>query len=180
MFTNATRPSDFVRVILCVAFLAASESPLAKAEQSRFPRAESIAPNLTAVRDGELAAAVWRAVRGAQRLLARADCQAVLDDFVDASGRPLRKVSRVSTSSPDDWLAHIIFRDGDGAAVCTHAAAFTVVGSRVVFVCPRQFAALHRSDAELIVIHELLHTLGLGERPPTSREIDRVIARRCG
>jgi hypothetical protein len=30
------------------------------------------------------------------------------------------------------------------------------------------------------VIHETLHTLGLGENPPSSAEIDSAVARRCG
>jgi hypothetical protein len=34
--------------------------------------------------------------------------------------------------------------------------------------------------AELLVIHELLHTLGLGENPPSSVDITRVVTSRCG
>jgi hypothetical protein len=34
--------------------------------------------------------------------------------------------------------------------------------------------------AESIVIHEMLHTLGLGENPPTSLEITRQVQLRCG
>jgi hypothetical protein len=179
MFTSPDRRSSLVGVFLCLLFLVAAQSPVASAEQSRFPAAASIAPNLAALSDGELAAAVWRAVRGAERRLAKAECQRVLDDFVDSGGRPLRDALPVAASASDEWLAHIIFRDGRDAAVCRHAAAFTSVGSRLVFVCPQGFRAVHRSVAELIVIHELLHTLGLGERPPASHEIDRAVARRC-
>jgi hypothetical protein len=35
-----------------------------------------------------------------------------------------------------------------------------------------------RRRAEFIIIHELLHSLGLGENPPTDRVIDAQIARR--
>jgi hypothetical protein len=33
--------------------------------------------------------------------------------------------------------------------------------------------------AEFIVIHELLHTLGLGENPPTPQDITRRVKARC-
>jgi hypothetical protein len=179
MFNHPDRPSSRVRVFLSLMFLIAAQAPFPRAAPFRFPAPESGAPNLAALTDGELAASVWRAVRGAQGRLAKAECQRVLDDFVDSSGCPLRNALPVESSASDQWLAHIIFRNGGGAAVCKHAAAFTRVGSRVVFVCPQRFTAVHRSVGELVVIHELLHTLGLGERPPTSHEIDRVVARRC-
>jgi hypothetical protein len=41
-------------------------------------------------------------------------------------------------------------------------------------------AARQASQAEIAVIHEALHTLGLGENPPDSREITRRVAERCG
>jgi hypothetical protein len=34
--------------------------------------------------------------------------------------------------------------------------------------------------AEAIIIHEALHTLGLREDPPSSREITRRVVKRCG
>ena len=33
--------------------------------------------------------------------------------------------------------------------------------------------------AEVVVIHEALHTLGLGENPPSSAEISIRVAARC-
>jgi hypothetical protein len=41
-------------------------------------------------------------------------------------------------------------------------------------------AARNASRAEIAVIHEALHTLGLGENPPDSREITRLVTERCG
>jgi hypothetical protein len=74
-----------------------------------------------------------------------------------------------------------MFRDGATSAACSGAvAAFTGPGSRVVFVCGARFAEIDRGRAELVVIHELLHTLGLGELPPRSSEIDRAVATSCG
>ena len=45
------------------------------------------------------------------------------------------------------------------------------------------FAAQRRHDrrqTEVILIHETLHTLGLGENPPSSREITSRVLARCG
>jgi hypothetical protein len=34
-------------------------------------------------------------------------------------------------------------------------------------------------EAEVCLIHDMLHTLGLGENPPTSSEITQRVKRRC-
>lgn len=136
---------------------------------------------LLAITDGELAAAVIRAVRGASRRLGQPSCAAILDEFKTEAGRSLSDVLSSLAISAPGALARIIFRDGREAAACrTGVAAFTGPGSRVVFVCGQRFQGIGRSRAEHVIIHEMLHTLGLGERPPLPVEIDRVIARRCG
>jgi hypothetical protein len=118
----------------------------------------------------------------ARRRLRRQDCVQVLHQFSDSSGRSLSDVLSSLALTPAGALSRIIFRDGRGAAACRSApiAAFTGAGSRVVFICGDWFMKVGRDDAERIVIHELLHTLGLGERPPTPGQIDRAVARRCG
>lgn len=177
MFDRFRLRSGFARLSLCGLWLMTSSERPVLAGPAGSP---GLVPNVTTVKDGALAAAIHRAVRGAQRRLERADCQRVLDEFADAAGRTLRTASSAQGPSPDAWLGRIIFRDGRDAATCTRAAAFTGVGSRVVFICPRWFTSVSRSEAELIVIHELLHTLGLSELPPTPHQIDQAIARRCG
>jgi hypothetical protein len=50
-------------------------------------------------------------------------------------------------------------------------------------VCGRRFAyyfALDRAQGEIIIIHELLHSLGLGENPPSSAAITKMVEQRCG
>ena len=49
-----------------------------------------------------------------------------------------------------------------------------------MFLCGERFTRIGGPEAELILIHEMLHTLGLGERPPTTRQIDQVVIRHCG
>jgi hypothetical protein len=47
-------------------------------------------------------------------------------------------------------------------------------------MCGREFRNRNRTAAEIIIIHEFLHVLGLGENPPTSDEITERVAARCG
>ena len=59
---------------------------------------------------------------------------------------------------------------------------FTTPGSKVVFVCGRQLERMARQDRgylSVLVIHEVLHTLGLGENPPSSNTITIRVANRC-
>jgi hypothetical protein len=50
-----------------------------------------------------------------------------------------------------------------------------------VTVCPG-FVRLQRDQpgrAKILVIHEVLHTLGLGDNPPSSAEITERVEARC-
>ena len=50
-------------------------------------------------------------------------------------------------------------------------------------VCVDRFAerfALKTRDGELLILHELLHTLGLMENPPSSAAVSAVVRERCG
>jgi len=142
----------------------------------------SLTAKVEKIRDGELASAIDRAVRGAMRRLQGAKCARVFDDFSDGDGRSLSGVLAEMAGHQSDPASRAIFRDGREHMTCrtSPVAAFTGPGSRVVFVCRNRFGTIGRERAELIIIHELLHTLGLREQPPAPGEIDRVVARRCG
>jgi len=56
---------------------------------------------------------------------------------------------------------------------------FTVDGA-AVFVCGTSFQTLARGARANALIHEMLHTLGLRENPPSSAEITRRVTERCG
>jgi hypothetical protein len=77
----------------------------------------------------------------------------------------------------------VLFYDGSNEGPCRRPRvhAFTAPGSRVVWVCPSlgRLAAAEPGRAESIVIHEVLHTLGLAENPPTSDDITAAVERRC-
>jgi hypothetical protein len=180
-----SRPAGVVAVgralVICLS-LATWPASLAHGQTVEAPGSAESLPDFVGFNDGELKAALERAVRGAVRRLERDTCLEVLREFSDSGGRRLDDVLSSLALTPPSSLSRVIFRDGRDTSTCRTAptAAFTGAGSRVVFICGNTFARIDRSEAELIVIHELLHTLGLGERPPTSDQIDRAVARRCG
>jgi hypothetical protein len=140
------------------------------------------APFRVRVPHNDVAQAVRRALAGADRLLGEPACQEVLTDFRDASARTLKEVLDGNEVSARAYLRWIVFSDGRGLKACGNGTlAVTEPGSRVVFICPTAFAEAasgHPEEAETALIHEMLHTLGLGENPPRSRDItDRVRAR---
>jgi len=126
-----------------------------------------------------------RVLDGARERLGEPRCQQVLDDFSDAQGRSLRLRLLNAGRSPESYLELILFYDGRRQPRCAQKGvlAVTHVGSRAVYICPEELRARARRNpawAEATLIHEALHTLGLGENPPSSQEITSQVLRRCG
>jgi hypothetical protein len=148
-------------------------------------RASAQTPVLFGFLDGETRTAVQRAVEGATARLSRPGCRDLFADLTDEVGERLSTKLQKSGRSPAEAFALLRFVD-DGAAPQCRAAktlAFTQAGSPVIRVCGRQFRnrfAQNRTTTEMIVIHEFLHALGLGENPPTSEAITNLVAARCG
>ena len=68
--------------------------------------------------------------------------------------------------------------------VCRSASAFTTIGGSKVWLCG-YFGWLSDSDGAEILLHEALHSAGLGEQPldpegPTAAEIDEMVKNKCG
>jgi hypothetical protein len=129
---------------------------------------------------------VSRAIDGAKRLLEAPRCQQVLDEFADISGASLRMVLAEANVTPSEFLLRLRYADGDHSRQCQRSddlAAYTTPGNRVIFICSERFD-IHFRDrmktAEMIIIHEMLHAVGLGENPPTSSEITARVTKRCG
>lgn len=128
-------------------------------------------------------AAVERAREGAARRLAEAECRKVFSDFHDVGGRTLAKNLEQWAMDPAQYVRIVPFVDGTGEHICRREHVMLVSTPNVprVIVCPR-FAEVERlrpEAAPIMVIHEVLHTLGLGENPPTSAEITRQVEARC-
>jgi len=127
-------------------------------------------------------ATVARALEGAARRLALPGCQAVLDEFADALGRPLRGVLEASRVSAPEYLGGVLFYDAPPGLCRTGALAVTTPGSRAILVCGSRFArqmGKNPRHAEAILIHEALHSLGLGENPPSSDYVTERVRARC-
>lgn len=168
------------RLAVVAAFLGVCSTPFAAAEQSLALKVWIAAP--------DAADAVQRAAEGAHRRLKEHTCRLVLSDFVDASGRSLQQNLDQLGLTAADYLSFVILVDAvdrettKTASPCRNPGtlAFTTPGSRVVNVCTPQFSASKRAIAENALIHEMLHTLGLGENPPSSSEITQRVRKRCG
>ena len=128
---------------------------------------------------------VRRALDGAAQRLRSPRCQALLSEFRDERGLPLRHRLDELQASATSYLPLVVFLDGSERTQCqTNMGlfAYTTRGSRVVFVCGGRFERGWRRNplrAEAVLIHEALHTLGLGEDPPSSVEITRRVELRC-
>jgi hypothetical protein len=129
------------------------------------------------------AAALGRARTGAVRRLQAEECQKVLTDFTDAQGRPLQETLEERAKAPGEYVEAIPFIDGSRLSLCQKPNVYlvSVPGLPRVYVC-KAFAAFELGQpgiAESMVIHEALHTLGLGENPPSSGEITARVEARC-
>ena len=141
----------------------------------------SDASNVRLVHNSERFAVV-RALGGAARMLGEPECQALLDEFADASGRPLRAALQASGLHAPEYLDGVVFYDAPARFCEASALAVTMPGSRAVLVCGSRFVRQmerNRRHAEAILVHEAFHSLGLGEKPPSSDYITERIRARC-
>ena len=115
--------------------------------------------------------------------LGQPGCGAVLDGFNDPSGRSLEH--RLATLSVDvqTYLTMLVFIDGTRETPCrTGVLAFTTPGSRVIRICVDQLKQAWQQSPDHTIanfIHEMLHSLGLSENPPSSAEITSRILAAC-
>jgi hypothetical protein len=136
--------------------------------------------------NGRARMTVKDAIDGAIRRLARPTCRQLFTEFTDQAGQSLATALAALRQAPADVLADLYFVEADDTNQCRSGkttAAFTTPGSRVIHICGTQFAdrfAVKVRGGEILIIHELLHALGLGENPPSSSEISHAVMLRCG
>ena len=127
---------------------------------------------------------------GATKRLQATECQKLLTDFSDLQGRALRERLEASGLSAGDYLQTIVFVDGSSTRSCQRSDVLFVAspGAAIVAVCHAEgmpFSRLAQARlrnpwfAETLLIHEMLHTLGLGEDPPTTQQITWQVKQRC-
>jgi hypothetical protein len=119
------------------------------------------------------------------------ECGKLLTDFTDGGGRTLESNLRPLGVSASEYLLQISFLDGSRLPACRTLEVImaTTPGVPRVFVCPagagKVTSRLSRMEfergsvAEAMVIHEMLHTLGLGENPPSTFDITDRVRERC-
>jgi len=166
--------------------LAALAALLLAASVSRAQETAESSSALPMIHPRGLNAIVRMAVIEAHRRLGNPQCQQIFSDFNDASNRALNAKLEEIGQTGQSYLGWIWFVDGGSEGRCAQAdvSAFTSPGSQVVRICGDRFTrAITRRGIGFLataVIHEELHSLGLGENPPSSTEITRRVEFRCG
>ena len=123
---------------------------------------------------------VQRAVYLARARLGRPSCAAVFEDFSLPDGRTLQSELDRRRIGPQELVKSLLFVDGIRATACGNGRSvlITTPGSLLIRVCPG-FAQVGSGLSASLIIHESLHALGLGENPPSSRDITNRVERRC-
>ena len=125
-----------------------------------------------------------QAINGAHQWLEEPACQQVFSDFQALDGTVLSDVLAERQLTPQEHLGRLAFWDGSHLRQCRvpGIAFVTGPGYAIIYVCPSGFRRLTRAprEARATVIHEVLHSLGMGENPPSPREITRQVMERCG
>lgn len=170
-----------LRLVLPAAALFAVSPPCSASAAP--PKQAGIAPAFRVLIPGRAADALRRRLAGARRRLDQRRCQSVLNEFSDEAGRPLAVRLGELGVTPQEYLERVLFEDGSALRPCASRKVLAVTnpGSPVIFICPEFGAVAHFDpvEAELILIHEVLHSLGLGEDPPSSVEITQRVEKRC-
>jgi hypothetical protein len=127
---------------------------------------------------------VRHTVEGARARVATASCQGLLEEFKTPDGTSLKERLESDGSSLEARLQGLHFFDASELPACRSSGiyAFTRPALGAVYVCTSRFTAARLQDpalAEAVVIHELLHTIGLGEYPPTPEHITARVKDRC-
>ena len=125
---------------------------------------------------------VQRGIEAAVSRLHQPRCHQLFAEFSDRKGVPVVRTLEDLKVTPEEYLTHWIrFVEGSRQPVCRNGdiAAFTRPGSRVIYICSARVAAFDAPRGDIVIIHEMLHSLGLGENPPTSKQITARVLQRC-
>ena len=141
-------------------------------------------PRLVRIPDPVAGRATLGALDAAVTRFEDAGCRQILLDFADRDGRPLQDRLTSLRVDLDQYVSMLVFYDGTRAKTCEKGAlAFTQPGSRVIHVCIDRLKSVQSDQPEYVIaalIHEILHTLGLEENPPSSSDITRRVNALCG
>jgi hypothetical protein len=161
-----------------------SKQPKADSASTAAPATPRTQPRLVRIPDPLARRATVSALNTAVARFEDAACRKILLDFTDRDGLPLEDRLTSLRLDFDHYVSTLVFYDGTRSRTCDKGAmAFTAPGSRVVYVCVNEVMQVHLGRPEYVIailIHEILHTLGLGENPPSSSDITRRVLALCG
>lgn len=137
--------------------------------------------------DMALKAQVDRSLPKGAEKLDQAKCAALLDTLTYGSGTPLRAMMNArGYQNPGQYLQQAMsYLNGFDAGKCNGSnVAYTTPFSRTIYVCGKLDDYSDTMAASLL-IHEMLHSLGLPENPPTdgamsSSQITAKVVEACG
>ncbi|HQQ77001.1 MAG TPA: hypothetical protein PLB01_06570 [Thermoanaerobaculia bacterium] len=136
-----------------------------------------------AVPKGALAQAVTPASSLAAERLGTSACRGIFEELPDFTGRPVARRLEAGERSPSSHFARLTFLGStEGPCRYSGTAAWSVAGDTRVRVCARTFGAVaahDRREAAAVLIHEALHTLGVGE-DAAKEPLTAFVRRRCG
>ena len=135
-------------------------------------------PSRIQITDVRLRRSAESAVRTAAARVAVPGCGALLFEFVDQQGVPLATRLDALQMSFQDYVHTVIFVDGRARRACDGPTAVTMPGSRVVYLCGALIREPH-SETWVTIVHEVLHSLGLAEHPPTPAFISSRVRTLC-
>jgi hypothetical protein len=175
-----------VRSTAEIASAARNETNVGGRSREEFTKPPSTGQNVWAriqIPDRVTAHLTRQALDRAWSLLAKPRCRSLLTEFADREHRPLSARLAALGVDVQTYLTLVVFIDDARNHKCVAGViGFTVPGSRVVRLCGAELQRAWQSDSKHLVgalIHEMLHTLGLGENPPSSNEITRLVLGRC-
>jgi len=134
--------------------------------------------------DAVFGSRVAEAVAEAARRLEMPACAAVLTDFVDRrTGGTLAENLAATERTASEHVASLSFREAPGARLRPgrRPFAYTVPASRDVFLDRGELLRVANQPRLMtaVVIHEVLHTLGLRDDHPSSVAITERVLARC-
>jgi hypothetical protein len=135
--------------------------------------------------DPVVKAGVTRAFATALERLGRERCLQVFSEFYDGAGRTLTDNLEALNLTASGQLTSIRVADGAYERTCANPGvlAYTHLRTSTIYVCGHRFASLAHTNpgfAAALILHEQLHSLGLGENPPESQQITASVLRGCG
>ncbi|AMY09528.1 hypothetical protein LuPra_02745 [Luteitalea pratensis] len=142
------------------------------------PAPAAVSPFKVLISEVRLKRSAELALGFASARVAANGCGGLLSEFVDEQGQPLAARLETLRMSLQDYLHTVYFLDGSDLRSCRGPMAVTTPGSRVVYVCGGLVRQSH-GDAWVTIIHEVLHSLGLAENPPSPAFISNRVRKLC-